>query len=104
MLDQNATRAEGIFAPFFGTPASTSRGLAVISLRTDAPVVPVFIRRLERGRHLIEVGPVVAPPERDVVAFTTSFNEAIEKAIRRAPEQWFWLHKRWKTRPRPEVA
>ena len=104
LLDQNATRAEGIFAPFFGTPASTSRGLAVIALRTEAPVVPVFIRRLERGRHLIEVGPVVPPPERDVVAFTTSFNEAIEKAIRRAPEQWFWLHKRWKTRPRPEVA
>ena len=104
LLDQNATRAEGIFAPFFGTPASTSRGLAVIALRTEAPVVPVFIRRLERGRHLIEVGPVVPPPERDVVAFTTSFNEAIEKAIRRAPEQWFWLHERWKTRPRPEVA
>jgi KDO2-lipid IV(A) lauroyltransferase len=39
-----------------------------------------------------------------VVAFTASFNEAIEKAIRRAPEQWFWLHERWKTRPRPEVA
>jgi KDO2-lipid IV(A) lauroyltransferase len=104
LLDQNATRAEGIFAPFFGTPASTSRGLAVIALRTEAPVVPVFIRRLERGRHLIEVGPVLPPTERDVIAFTASFNEAIEKAIRRAPEQWFWLHERWKTRPRPEVA
>jgi KDO2-lipid IV(A) lauroyltransferase len=104
LLDQNATRAEGIFAPFFGTPASTSRSLAVIALRTEAPVVPIFIRRLERGRHLIEVGPVLPPTERDVVAFTASFNEAIEAAIRRAPEQWFWMHKRWKTRPRPEIA
>jgi KDO2-lipid IV(A) lauroyltransferase len=104
LLDQNATRAEGIFAPFFGTPASTSRSLAVIALRTEAPVVPIFIRRLERGRHLIEVRPVLPPTERDVVAFTASFNEAIEAAIRRAPEQWFWMHKRWKTRPRPEIA
>jgi Kdo2-lipid IVA lauroyltransferase/acyltransferase len=104
LLDQNATRAEGIFAPFFGTPASTSRGLAVIALRTEAPVVPVFIRRLERGRHLVEFKSAVPPTARDVAAFTTSFNEAIEAAIRRAPEQWFWLHKRWKTRPRPEIA
>jgi Kdo2-lipid IVA lauroyltransferase/acyltransferase len=104
LLDQNATRAEGIFVPFFGTLASTSRSLAVLALRTEAPVVPVFIRRLEDGRHLIEVRPLLPPPEGDVVALTACFNETIEAAIRRAPEQWFWLHRRWKTRPRPKIA
>ena len=57
LLDQNASRAEGVFAPFFGLPASTSKSLAVISLRTGAPVVPVFIRRLDGGRHRVEVRP-----------------------------------------------
>lgn len=105
LLDQNATRSEGVFAPFFGIPASTSKGLALMALRTGAPVVPVFIRRLPSGRHRIDVSPEVErPPDGDVVGFTAAFNQAIEVAIRRAPEQWFWLHKRWKTRPLSPVA
>jgi KDO2-lipid IV(A) lauroyltransferase len=105
LLDQNASRAEGVFAPFFGEPASTSRALAVISLRTGAPVVPVFIRRLPRGRHVVEFeAELPQPPDGDVGAFTSTFNRSIEAAIRRAPEQWFWMHKRWRTRPRPEGA
>jgi KDO2-lipid IV(A) lauroyltransferase len=101
LLDQNASRAEGVFAPFFGIPASTSKALAVISLRTGAPVVPIFIRRVADGRHRVEVQRmVVPPPDGDVVGYTAAFNAAIETAIRRAPEQWFWLHDRWKTRPR----
>lgn len=105
LLDQNASRSEGVFAPFFGIPASTSKGLAVISLRTRAPVVPVFIRRGPGGRHSVEVDPPVALPEDgDVVAYTAAFNRAIETAIRRSPEQWLWLHNRWKTRPVPEAG
>jgi Kdo2-lipid IVA lauroyltransferase/acyltransferase len=100
LLDQNASRREGVFVPFFGVPASTSKGMALIALRTGAPVLPVFIRRRPDGHHVVEVGaPVPVPPDGDVVAFTHAFNEAIEAAIRRAPEQWFWLHRRWKTRP-----
>jgi len=100
LLDQNASRREGVFVPFFGTPASTSRGLALISLRSGAPVLPTFIRRLPGGRHVVEVEPPISPPaDRDVVAYTAAFNRAIEAAIRRAPEQWFWVHRRWKTRP-----
>ncbi len=100
LLDQNVSRGQGVFVPFFGVPASTSRSLAVISLRTGAPVVPVFIRRQADGRHRIEIEPAVAaPPDGDVVAYTAAFNRAIEEAILRAPEQWFWLHRRWKTRP-----
>jgi Kdo2-lipid IVA lauroyltransferase/acyltransferase len=100
LLDQNASRREGVFAPFFGVPASTSKGLALIALRTGAPVVPSFIRRLPDGRHVAEFEPVIpAPADRDPVAYTRAFNEAIERAVRRTPEQWFWVHRRWKTRP-----
>jgi Kdo2-lipid IVA lauroyltransferase/acyltransferase len=100
LLDQNASRSEGVFVPFFGIPASTSKSLALIALRTRTPVVPVFIRRLPDGRHSVEVDPPVeVPPDGDVVAYTAAFNRAVETAIRRAPEQWLWLHDRWKTRP-----
>ena len=104
LLDQNATRAEGVFVPFFGVPASTSKGLAVLALRTEAPVVPVFLRRTPEGDHCMDVGPaLVPPPDGDVLAYTATFNRAIEAEIRRAPEQWLWMHARWRTRPR-EVA
>lgn len=100
LLDQNASRGTGVFAPFFGVPAATSKSLAVISLRTGAPVIPVFIRRQPDGRHHVEIEPALpAPADGDVVSYTASFNRAIETAIRRAPDQWFWLHRRWKRRP-----
>jgi KDO2-lipid IV(A) lauroyltransferase len=68
-------------------------------------VLPVFIRRRPDGRHVVHAGaPVPVPSDGDVVAFTRAFNEAIEAAIRRAPEQWFWLHRRWKTRPEEEPS
>lgn len=101
LLDQNATRSEGVFVPFFGVPASTSKGLALLALRTGAPVVPVFLRRDPDGRHCMEVGPVIPPPaDDDVAAYTATFNRVIEANIRRAPEQWLWMHARWRTRPR----
>jgi KDO2-lipid IV(A) lauroyltransferase len=79
--------------------------MAVISLRTGAPVVPIFIRRVENGRHRVEVQPIVsAPVDGDVAGYTAAFNRAIEAAIRQAPEQWFWMHNRWRTRPRSEPA
>ncbi len=105
LLDQNATRSEGVFVPFFGVPASTSKGLAIIALRTGTPVVPVFLRREPDGRHRMEVGvPLAPPPDGDVATYTATFNAAIEAAIRRAPEQWFWMHARWRTRPREAVS
>jgi len=101
LLDQNATRAEGVFVPFFGSPASTSKGLALLALRTGAPVVPIFLRREPAGRHCMEVGPALPPPADGLVTtYTTTFNRVLEAAIRRAPEQWLWMHDRWRTRPR----
>jgi Kdo2-lipid IVA lauroyltransferase/acyltransferase len=105
LLDQNSSRSEGVFVPFFRVPASTSKGLALLSLRTGAPVVPVFIRRVDGGRHRVEVDAAVpVPPDRDVLAYTAAFTRVIEAAIRRTPEQWFWMHDRWRTRPRPELS
>jgi KDO2-lipid IV(A) lauroyltransferase len=105
LLDQNATRSEGVFVPFFGVPASTSKGLALIALRTGAPVVPVFLRREPDGRHCMEVGPPIpVPADGDADTYTATFNQVIEAAVRRAPEQWLWMHARWRTRPREAAS
>jgi KDO2-lipid IV(A) lauroyltransferase len=103
LLDQNAGR-QGVFVPFFGRLASTSRSLAVLALKTGAPVVPVFIHRLPEGDHQIRLEPAVplvrtGQRERDVEVNTARFTEAIERWVRTHPEQWFWVHRRWKTRP-----
>ena len=104
LLDQNAARREGVFVPFFGRAASTSRSLALLALRTGAPVLPIFIRREGPGRHRVVVEPPLArptvnDPEQAVVELTTRCTQAIEAAIRSAPEQWLWSHDRWRTRP-----
>jgi KDO2-lipid IV(A) lauroyltransferase len=104
LLDQNAARSEGVFVPFFGCPASTSRSVALLALRTGAPVVPIFARREADGRHRIMVQAPLDPPktsdrEAAVAELTARCTEVIEAAIREAPEQWLWMHNRWRTRP-----
>jgi KDO2-lipid IV(A) lauroyltransferase len=103
LLDQNAGR-DGVFVPFFGHLASTSRSLAVLALKTRAPVVPGFIRRLPSGEHRVTVEPalplvVTGDHVRDVEVNTARFTETIERHVRAQPDQWFWVHRRWKTRP-----
>ena len=107
LLDQNVTRREGVFVPFFGRLASTSKGLALLALRTEAPVVPIFIRREPHGHHRIMIEPEIPPPrtgnrEKDILAFTAAFTRSVEEVVRRWPAQWFWVHRRWKTRPEGE--
>jgi KDO2-lipid IV(A) lauroyltransferase len=104
MADQNATRAESVFVPFFGRPASTSRAMAVLALRTGTPIVPLFTRREGDGCHRVIYQPPIEPsavsPTGDpVAALTLRCAETIETAIREAPEQWLWIHDRWRTRP-----
>lgn len=104
LLDQNAARREGVFVPFLGRPASTSRSLAVLARRTRTPIVPLFIRREAPGRHCVRIRPALETPrtgdrERDVVELTASCTRVIEDEIRHAPEQWLWVHDRWRTRP-----
>jgi KDO2-lipid IV(A) lauroyltransferase len=104
-IDQNSTRGLGVFVDFFGLPASTNAGMARIALRTDAPIVPVFIVREGRSaRHRVHVLPILeaersGDPEADVRRNTQRFTAVFEEMVRRHPEHWLWMHKRWKTRP-----
>jgi KDO2-lipid IV(A) lauroyltransferase len=110
-LDQNARRREGIFVPFFGRTASTRDGPARLAMRFDCPVVPVFSYRLEDGEHhVVRIGPEIAieAPGDDLEGAVRRnvcrMNRAIEDAIREAPDQWIWVHRRWKTQPTPALA
>lgn len=104
-FDQNSTRGLGVFVPFFGVLASTSSGIARIALRADAPVLPVFIVREGRSaRHRVHVLPIMEADStgdfaEDVRRNTERFSQVFESMVRRHPEQWLWMHKRWKTRP-----
>lgn len=104
LLDQNTARREGVFVPFFGRAASTSRSLALLALRTRTPIVPIFIRREGVGRHRVVIEPPLPPPaagdlEGAVIELTARCTQTIEAAIRQAPEQWLWSHDRWRTGP-----
>ncbi len=104
-FDQNSTRGLGVFVDFFGLPASTNAGIARIGLRADAPIVPGFMVRQGRSaRHVIHVLPIINPehtgdPKADVLRTTAQLSAIFEDMVRRHPEQWLWVHKRWKTRP-----
>jgi KDO2-lipid IV(A) lauroyltransferase len=104
LMDQDS-RGAGVFVPFFGRPAHTPPGAAVLALRTRAPVVTVFIRRRPEGGHLITFERV--PVERaagtgQITTLTARFTAAIEAAIRRAPAEWVWWHERWRRQPPPD--
>ena len=107
--DQDARRS-GIFVPFFGRPASTHRGPALFALRFDAPVFASAARRLPGKEARYEVYghrvPVLRTGdlETDVVHLTRELAAALEAEVRRAPEQYFWFHRRWKTPPPQEPA
>ena len=108
VLDQNATRRRGVFVEFFGKAACTLRALAVVALRTGAPVVPVIARRDPDGRHRLTLGPPIPFESRgsmhaSVREMTQVYTSYLEGAIREAPAQWFWSHRRWKTRPISKV-
>lgn len=104
LLDQNTAREEGVFVDYFLQPAATNRGLALIALKSGAAVVPVFIVRENTYSHRVIYMPEVEIKrsddlERDVVTYTQKFTNIIETIVREHPEQWFWMHRRWKTRP-----
>jgi len=104
LMDQNAARREGVFVDFFGHPASTSRSLALLAVRTGAPVVPIFARRATGTGHTVVIRPALPSPTSNdpdaaVVELTARCTAEIERAIREAPEQWLWSHDRWRTRP-----
>ncbi len=102
--DQNA-RESGVFVPFFGRLASTARGPALFALRTGAPIFLGLSLRLpgRRMRYRVTLRPLPVRPtgdlEADVLSVTAAHTALLEEAVREAPEQYFWQHRRWKTRP-----
>ena len=105
LMDTNMTPPQGVFVDFFGISACTASGLARIALRTDAAVVPGFTiwdpalrkyrLRFDPAVQLIRTG----NDEADAVSNTALFTKVIEDYVRRYPDQWLWVHRRWKTRP-----
>ncbi|MSR22402.1 MAG: hypothetical protein EXR92_02485 [Gemmatimonadetes bacterium] len=107
VADQNAAAA-GTFVEFFGTPAATARGPAVFAARSGADVVMLLSRRLPGAvsRYSVRFLPIRFEPSEDAVEnearLLRAYHAMLEEAIRAAPEQYFWLHRRWKTRPEGE--
>jgi KDO2-lipid IV(A) lauroyltransferase len=101
LIDQDS-KGGGVFVPFFGRPAHTPPGAAILALRTKAPVVTVFIRRRPQGGHTITFEPFTVAAgggSGRVTDLTARFTAAIEAAIRRSPSEWVWWHERWRRQP-----
>ncbi len=108
LMDTNMTPPQGVFVPFFGIPACTASGLARVALKTGAAVLPGFMvwEPAER-KYVLRFGERIeltrsGDDEADTVANTARFTQAIEETVRLYPDQWLWLHRRWKTRPAGE--
>lgn len=105
LIDHNTALEEGAFVDFFGVPACTTTGLARFALHTDAPVVPGFLvwdgaMRKYRLRFQPAVGLVrTGDADADIRENTARFTRVVEEYVRRHPDQWLWVHRRWKTRP-----
>jgi Kdo2-lipid IVA lauroyltransferase/acyltransferase len=108
LMDTNMIASQGVFVDFFGIKACTASGVARVAVKTDAAVVPGFTiwdpvlqkyrLRFDPPVDLVRTGNT----EADVVANTAKFTKVIEDYVRRYPEQWLWVHRRWKTRPAGE--
>ena len=99
VIDQRVHPNEGIETPFFGQPAFTSPLLARLSLKTGAPVVPMFAYPEPPDRFRVVVHPPIEPDEAGddpTQAMTLRYLEVIEKVIREQPERWLWMHERWR--------
>lgn len=109
LMDTNMTPPQGVFVDFFGHAACTASGVARVALHTDAAVVPAFtIWDGELGKYRIHFDPPIqlvntGNAEADAVTNTAAFTKKIEEFVRRYPDQWLWVHRRWKTRPAGEA-
>jgi KDO2-lipid IV(A) lauroyltransferase len=118
LMDTNMTPPQGVFVPFFGTLACTASGIARVAAHSKAAVLPGFMlwepnaggsKGEPAGRYVLHFGPELAlartgDTTADALANTALFTATIESWIRRYPEQWLWVHRRWKTRPEGEES
>lgn len=110
LSDLNSQPNEGVFVPFFGRLACTTAGIATLALKTDAVVIPtVAVWNPEKRRYFFHGDPPIeltrtGDKHKDLEVNTAQFAAAMESLVRRYPDQWMWIHKRWKTRPPGEAA
>jgi KDO2-lipid IV(A) lauroyltransferase len=105
LADVNTHPKEGVFVPFFGVEACTTAGVAMLAHRTGAAIVPLFaVWDEEKGKYSMINEAIIEPADTgdrkaDIVATTAAFTATLERVIRKYPDQWIWIHRRWKTRP-----
>ncbi len=97
VIDQHGIGRDSTVVPFFNRPASTLKGLAVLSERTQIPVIPMYIYRDEHFHHHVVIEPPVQHDSSDADARTLQYTQWLESVIRQHPDQWMWTHNRWKT-------
>lgn len=108
LMDTNMTPPQGVFVDFFGVPACTAAGMARVAMKTGATVVPAYtIWDADLKRFKVCFDPPLetantGDPAGDVIINTARYNAALEAIVRRHPDQWLWVHRRWKTRPEGE--
>lgn len=103
LIDQNTDWYEGVFVDYFNRPACTTNGLALLALHSGAPVLPAYCVRQPNGLYRLLIEPEMeiinaGNRDADVIANTQLFTNVIEKIVRRYPDQWLWVHQRWKTK------
>ncbi len=109
LMDTNMTPPQGAFVPFFGHMACTASGMARVALKTGATVLPGFMVWEEsEQKYVLRFGQAIevvatGDDERDVLENTARFTAVIENWVRKYPDQWLWVHRRWKTRPEGEA-
>ena len=105
MADLNVQEKEGVFVDFFGIPASTTTSIAKLALNTNAVVLPAFAVWDEaKQKYVVYLEPPVEyekteNTEENIKTLTQDITNIVEKYVRRFPDQWLWIHKRWNTRP-----
>jgi len=110
LADQTTLPEDAVFVEFFGMPAAAHKGFAQLALRSGAAVVPAFaLWNASSRRHVVEYGPEIeivrsGEADRDIEINTQRFQGVLEDRIRANPEQWLWIHRRWKTQPTAKSA
>ena len=101
MIDQHIQDRSAVMVDFFNRPASTTSAMAVLALRTGAPIIPVFALPLPGGRYRMVYEAPIEPPADDdpdpIRTYTQRCTDLLEMYVRRYPELWLWMHRRWRT-------
>lgn len=110
LADLNAQLHDGVFVDFFGTPAATTTSIAKLALKTNPVILPAFaVWEEEKQKYVVYIEPPIeyektGDNKADILDITQKITKSVEKFVRKYPEQWLWIHKRWNTRPPGEKS